>query len=300
MSALAPLPLSGFVTLADGIDHAEGLTWDGHRILCGGEAGQIYAVTLGGRVTQIGCTDGFVLGLACDAQGRVYACDMKRREVLRFEPQSESLSSYSSGTAEEQMITPNHPAFDPAGNLYVTDSGDWKARNGKVFRVRADGEAEVWTRDVAAFPNGCCVDPDGDWLFVVQTNSSLLSRIGIQSDGSAGAAEEVARFPESVPDEVALAADGTIYVSCYRPDRIYRVDGETGAVSILAEDREGIVLAAPTSIAFVGERLDRLAIVNFARWNIAVADIGAAGCPLHRPQLSTSELSTASRVDGCR
>lgn len=114
MSTLASVALSGFVTLADGIDHAEGLTWDGERILCGGEAGQIYAVTPDGSVTQIACTDGFVLGLACDGQGSVYACDMKRREVLRFEPRSELLSTYSLGTAEEPMMTPNHPAFDSA------------------------------------------------------------------------------------------------------------------------------------------------------------------------------------------
>lgn len=166
-----------------------------------------------------------------------------------------------------------------------------------MFRVRADGETEVWTRDVAAFPNGCCVDSKGKWLFVVQSNSALLSRVRIESDGAAGAVEDVARFPGSVPDEVALAADGTLYVSCYRPDRIYRVDVDTRAVGILAEDREGIVLAAPTSIAFVGDKLDRLAVANFARWNITVVDVGTSGCPLHRPQLSTGDVYSV-QVDG--
>ena len=86
----------------------------------------------------------------------------------------------------------------------------------------------------------------------------------IEADGSAGTPALVCELPRSVPDGVAFDTDGTLYVSCYRPDRIYRMRAG-GEPAVLADDWEGVVLNAPTNVAFVGAELDRMAVRTSAR-----------------------------------
>ena len=76
-----------FRELARPLQHPEALCWDPltERIYCGGEGGQIYAVTLEGSITEVANTGGSVLGMAVDAYVRVYACDWHREEVVRVE-----------------------------------------------------------------------------------------------------------------------------------------------------------------------------------------------------------------------
>ena len=129
--------LERFVPFAVGLDHPEGVAWDprGH-VVAGGEAGQIYEVSLDGDVRQIANTGGFILGMALDARSRIYACDQGRHEVVRIEPGSGEVSTYSSGAPGIAMRVPNYLAFAEDGTLYVTDSGGWEANDGTVFRVR--------------------------------------------------------------------------------------------------------------------------------------------------------------------
>ncbi len=72
--------LESLELLGQGLDHPEGIcgTSDG-RIYVGGEAGQLYRVEPDDTVTEILSTDGFMLGLAADGEGRVYAIDMTPR-----------------------------------------------------------------------------------------------------------------------------------------------------------------------------------------------------------------------------
>src|SRR4051812_22469994 len=91
-------------TFADGLDHPEGIctTADG-RIYVGGEAGQLYRIEDDGTPTQVLTTGGFMLGLAADGEGRVYACDSGGPCVWRIDPRSGEREVYTSGT-EEQPI----------------------------------------------------------------------------------------------------------------------------------------------------------------------------------------------------
>ena len=57
---------------------------------------------------------------------------------MRVDPRTGSATAYSSA----EMILPNASAFDDAGNLYVTDSGDTKEDNGRVLVVRPGGATE--------------------------------------------------------------------------------------------------------------------------------------------------------------
>ena len=91
MDSMEPIvPLSAMESIANGIDHAEGicLTPDG-TLYVSGEKGQIYRVGRDGAATEATTTGGWTLGLASDAEGRIYACDPPNAAVMRWTPGSD-------------------------------------------------------------------------------------------------------------------------------------------------------------------------------------------------------------------
>ena len=270
----------------ENLDHPEGIAWgpDGYAY-AGGEAGQLYRIDVENRqVTQFADTGGFILGLACDSKNNIYACDSVNHCIQKITPDGD-VSQYSTGTIQEPLRCPNYPAFDAKGNLYVCDSGDWKADNGLIYKIKPGGESEVWNRDLYTFPNGLCLGPDGSSLYVAMSlNPPRVDRVRIEPDGSAGEVNTVVEFPGTVPDGVAFDIDGNLYTSMYRPDTIYR-HTPSGKTDIVAEDYQGTLIAAPTNIAFCGKNRDFLLGANIGRWHITRYDIGTTGLPLHYPNV---------------
>ncbi len=271
--------------LAGGLDHPEGVAWDPttNRVYAGGEAGQVYAIGLDGSVDIVASTGGFVLGLAVDGDGLVYACDVGRGHVVRVDPTTGDVAPHGV-TNGDAMRAPNWLAFDSSGGLFVTDSGDWGTRQGRIWRIEPDRSARLWSDAPALLANGCALDAEGHALFVVETNLPGISRIPIEPDGSAGPREVWVELPGTVPDGIALVADGSLLVGCQRPDAVLRVD-RNRRVSTLVEDRSAQTLGAPANIAFVGSELDRIVTSNLARWHVTIADVGLQGRPLARPSL---------------
>lgn len=278
-------PLSRLSALASGLDHPEGVAYgpDGN-VYASGEAGQVYRVNLAdGKFTQIGSSGGYGLGVAIDAASNLYICDMGVKAVVRVKPDGSS-AIYSRGAEEEPLTVPNFPVFDAAGNLYVSNSGQWTGVNGHIQRIDANGKASVWSREAAGFTNGLALSSDGRFLYVVESTPPLISRIAIAADGSAGAYEVVAELPGTVPDGIAFDSAGTLYVACYAPDRIYRIP-QGGKPEILFDDWARMSLNAPTNLAFAGPDLGRLLVASLGGYNIMSAELGVRGMPLNYPRL---------------
>jgi len=258
--------------LVDDLDHPEGVAWDPDSgvLWAGGEAGQLYRVDLDRRTwSEEARMPGFVLGLAVDGRGRLAVCC------------GEALCLYDGAvtTLRDGFTQPNYAAFAPDGTLYFSDSGHWARGDGLVYRLGVDGTLDVFSDRLPHFPNGCAVSPDGRYLLMVESYTPALSRI----DLATGELEEVIRLPGTVPDGVALTAEGGIVVSCYRPDRILHLDGD-GAVETIAEDPQGTLLSAPTNVVFVGADRDRLVSANLGRWHLTLIASGLHGVPLHHPE----------------
>jgi gluconolactonase len=235
-----------------------------------------------GTATQATTTGGWTLGLAADAEGRIYACDAARHAVIRWTPGAGEPEVWSTGAPDAPFATPNWGAFAPDGSYYVSDSGGWKQRNGRVLVVRG-GRTDLWTAESADFPNGLAVSPDARELWVLESTPGALVAFDIRDNGTAGPRRRLVELPGTVPDGIAFATDGSILIACYRPDAVYRWRADLG-LQLVAHDPEGTVLAAPTNCVFAGPSLDTILVPNIGRWHVTRFRVpGLTGVPLFYP-----------------
>lgn len=268
------------------LDHPEAVAWGpDERVYAGGEEGQLYRFGLGERsVDQFARVEGgFILGMAHDADCNTYACVDRLAGVYKITPGGE-VSVHARGNAGQKMRVPNYPVFDDAGNLFVSDSGDFGARNGWIWRIRPDGQAEIWDRSAKGFTNGMCLSADGRRLYVVESSPPLISSLEIRPDGSAGERKVVVELPRQVPDGVALDRDGDLYIAMYNPNIIYRCTAK-GELVTLYDDWEQLNLVAPTNIAFGGPDLSTLIIASLCGWAVHTAPMAVPGLRLRYPKL---------------
>lgn len=280
--ALEPVGLDRLETLAEGLDHSEGIAIgpDG-SVYVGNEAGEILRLE-DGELRVVARPGGFILGLAFDADGLLYACDDERKLVLRIDPQSGEWEQFFAGTEERPLRSPNWPAFDAQGNLYVSDSGGWQQADGAIWVIRPGRRAEIFTEESADFPNGLALAPDGSKLYAVESTPGRIIEIPIDDDGSAGPRRVLCELGYVVPDGIALVDDGSVVIACYRPDAIYRWS-EADGLEVLAADPQGTALSAPTNIAFGGPDRSLAIFPNLAGWHLSQGRFGLRGVPLALP-----------------
>lgn len=276
------LPIRRAKVFCEGLDHPECLAVhpDG-SIWAGGEAGQIYRVSADGkRIDEVANTGGFILGVAISPDGSwLAACDLKKHQVWRVDLKTGQLKAFATGADGHRFKIPNSVVFDDRGQLYVSESGDFGVASGKVLRFTEAERGEIWCKGPIKFANGMALAADGKSMYVVATLLPGLEEIPILADGSAGRRRVVARLPKTVPDGVAVDSQGAIYVTCYAPSRIYRID-PSGALRILLDDWFSHTLSNPTNVAFGGPKFNELFAANLGRWHLTRIDLRRRGSPL--------------------
>jgi gluconolactonase len=260
------------------LSHPEGVAVDRDGFIwCGGELGQIYRISPDGSEREVvASTGGFCLGMAFDADGDLFVCDLKHAAVFKLETATGTVSLFADGVPGHRFRTPNFPAFDAHGRLFVSDSNEMRVPGPGIVVLQPDGSGELWHPGPFDFANGLAFSPDGSRLYVAETFKEAVSVIEVRPDGSAGDRSEFVALPGSYPDGLAVAEDGTLIVGCYQPSHILAVDGDK-RVHVLGEDVSAHLLAHPTNIAFSGTTLIS---ANLGRWHLTRLDVGLAGAPL--------------------
>jgi sugar lactone lactonase YvrE len=227
-----------------------------------------------------GHVSGGVLGLCLDGAGRVYACVPDHGRVDRLDPATGTLDVYCESAGGEALVMPNWPVFTRGGTLLISDSGveDLERHSGRVVAAPpGGGEADVVIAGPLAFANGMALAPDGT-LFVIE---SFAQRVIARSP--AGELSIHADLPGTIPDGLALDADGGLLVACYHPNRVLRVPPGGGEVETLLDDWTGIRLLTPTNAAFYGHDLAEVAIASLCGFSISAMTPPRRGMPLNYP-----------------
>jgi gluconolactonase len=252
------LPIERFEIFANSLDHPECLAFDPEgNLWAGGEAGQVYRVSLQGVVEKIADLGGFCAGVAWSPHGDLWVCNTPLG-VARVQPDG----TWSVFAAD--MICPNYGLFDAAGNYYVTDSGNWMKRNGRLLRFGADGRRDVLL-DGYGYSNGLALD--GETLFMVESDTDRVFAIDVRTCEVRVYAEQVGRLP----DGLALDGSGDLFASCYASDEIWRIS-RSGAKTLYAWDRWAIKLSRPTNLTF---RDGWLYVANLGRTTITRARVAS-------------------------
>lgn len=276
------LTINDVSIFADGLDHPECIAVhpDG-SVWAGGEAGQIYRISPdGNHIEEVNNTQGFNLGLAFSPDASWLAvCDNKNKCVWKLDIASNTLSKFATGASGENFNIPNYAAFTKDGRLFVSDSGTFRQVTGKIFCFNTDGNGVVWHHGPFNFANGLALSANEDYLYVVCTWLPGVERIAINADGTAGKREVYCLLPQTCPDGIAFDADENLYVTCYAPNNIYKVDKQQN-VSLLINDWEAHTLSNPTNIAFGGENFNQLYTANLGRWHVSKININTVGLKL--------------------
>ncbi len=247
---------------------ADGAIW------CGTENGEIMRIAPDGLgMTCMGETGGFILGLAFDVDGNLYACDFVKACIWRRDAKTGAVTAFARGPR-----IPNFPVVDVRRHcLYVSDSGAFGEIGPGIWRFDlATGAGHLWCDHAFNFANGMALHPDGQHLMVVETFGGSVAGIGINADGSAGKVNRLVSGIERLPDGLAYDATCNLFISCYEPSRIYRFDTK-GNLEVYLDDPLAHLMCHPTNIAFRGSTLFTS---NLGRWHITAIETDTCGLPL--------------------
>ncbi len=183
----------------------------------------------------------------------LYIADKTQVLRVHLQQQPAKVEVYVAASAfPKQPQFLNDLAFDPQGNLYVSDSGDilGTGKGGAIYKISParqlqrliDGQMDA--RIMA--PNGLLADANGTQLLTVDFTSGVLYTLNTAS----GQLKEVASgFGGG--DGIVKTADGTLYVSDWKGGRVYQVN-PAGQVSLF---KQGYQAAADIALGQDGHTL---------------------------------------------
>jgi gluconolactonase len=276
-------PTSVIRSLAEGMDHPEGVAWFEGHVYTGDEQGRLIRVdpTTGSWVVAAE-TGGFGQGIAFDGDGNCYYCDGGNSTVWRIAPDA-TVTPFVTEVEGRPILRPNFPVFGPDGTLWCSESGTgWSTGDGYLWMKRPGQEPRVVSREAGWFTNGLAIDPQCERLFVIEsTGRPGVCAFEFTADGL-GSRQEVVSLPGTVPDGSAFDVEGNLYIACWRPDSIVR-HSAGGRTEVYVHDPEAIMLKGPTNLAFGGADMTEMFIPEFSGWSVRALTCEIPGQSLHRP-----------------
>lgn len=200
-------------------------------------------------------------GIALDGRGNVYVSDIAAHRVVKVDSKGElqlvagtGAAGFSGDNGPAKQATLNLPhdlIFDKEGNLIVADSGNHRIRridrNGVITTIAGDGKGgksgynEPASPTSLNYPQGLALDASGN-LLIADTYNHVVRKLDAKGEmttfagsvagyGGDGGPALQAQF--SLPMAVAVAPDGSVYISDAGNSRIRRVspDGKIHTIA---------------------------------------------------------------------
>lgn len=250
-------------TLAQGYGLVEGPVWQPG-------AGLLFSDVLGGGVFRL------------DDRGRVTTVFEHRRGIggmalhesggLIVSGRNVSFKPFDGGATvtvldrdpEAGNVGYNDLTTDSAGRVYVGSLGSSpvfadgrEPAAGDLWLIDLDGRARIVARDVA-LTNGLGFSPDGRVLYHSDSAVRTVWKYPVEASGDLGPREVFVRTETGVPDGLAVATNGTVWVALAGGGHGVAVyDAEGAAVDFLR-----IPEPMCTSVCFGGDDLQDLYVVS--------------------------------------
>ena len=120
-----------------------------------------------------------------DRDHNVYVCNASGHRVNRITQRGE-ISVYCDRAPDGPLANPNYGSFDAKGNYYLSDSGNYWKPNGRLIRVRPNGQSESLIGGNWHFPNGLAISPKDGAVFMIESTAADVLRIPVNKDGAMG------------------------------------------------------------------------------------------------------------------
>jgi len=205
--------------VATGFQFTEGPAW-GHGALFFSDipADTIQRVTEAGEVSVFLKPSGKSNGLMFDRDGTLIACRHWERNVARITPEGQ-VSVIADTYDGKKLNSPNDCIIAADGAIYFTDphyglEGRPQEQDCEgVYRIAPDGKLARVVDDMTR-PNGLFISPDGDTLYVADSEDRKIRAYALQEDGSAGDGRDFIDMrtdAPGVPDGMTMDSEGNLY-----------------------------------------------------------------------------------------
>lgn len=308
---LTALCLTGAVTAADfedlvdpgarvrkvagGCQFTEGPAWspEGYLVFSDIPANRIIRLMDDGSLEDFLKPSEMANGLMFDRGGRLFACQVGARRVVRIDVRDDRKITVLADRYEDKKLnSPNDLAVDAVGGVYFTDPASRRVGPPEqpvmgVYYADSAGKVRRVVEDLER-PNGILVSPDGRHLYVAEPRRSEIYRFDIVSPGKLGGKK---LFFTGDPDRDGRGPDGMAH----------DVHGNIYATysGIVVLDRAGEVLGRvavperPSNCTFGGK--DRRTLYITARTSLYAIDTKVTGMALQPgPGGATREVKTGA------
>ncbi len=211
--------------LLDGLTFPEAPRWrDGKLWFSDFYTHRVMTVGLDGRAETVVEVPQRPSGLGWTPADELLVVSMLDRRLLRFDGKrlhlAADLAALATGPCNDMVVDAAGRAY--IGNFGYDRHGGEAERNACLARVDSDGRVVRAAEDLV-FPNGTVITPDGRTLIVAETFAHRLSAFDIGADGSLSNRRVFAGIPGCFPDGICLDAEGAVWVTNPRGDRVVRV-----------------------------------------------------------------------------
>jgi gluconolactonase len=156
-------------------------------------------------------------GNAFDDKGRLYSCEGHNRRVTRTDKKGE-IQVLVDQFEGKKLNSPNDIAITKNDHIYFTDPAFGTAVDTRelpfygVFHVSSKGTVTAVLK-LQTRPNGVAISPDGNTLYLTNSDERNVHAYDIAKDGSLQNERVFVARTEGVPDGVKVDDKGNVYVA---------------------------------------------------------------------------------------
>ena len=260
------------------------------------------------------------VGLAVDSQGNLYIADSSNHRIRKVNTggiittvAGTGFAGYSGdggAATSAKLHYPTYIAVDGVGNLYITDTSNYRVRkvdvNGKITTVVGNGisgysgDGGAATNAQLSIPQGIAVDGAGN-IYISDQNNHRIRKVdkygfittvaGTGAAGFSGDGGAASNAQLNKPNDVAVDYIGNLYIADLSNHRIRKID-KNGVITTVAGTGNGgysgdggaavsAQLNQPTGLAVYG--LNDLYIADYNNHRIRLVNLGIPLSPSISP-----------------